>query len=99
MVSVMCRIQFKNKKRVNGLIIGLNKTIDQLATNCLCWYTHVMKGGWSSFERGISFRFKANGRTKRTCKKQDEEGSITIGLSRKMHFTNQNEMLARLPLA
>ena len=56
MVRAMCGVQLKDRKRDWMYMLGLNKTIDQLAiANSFHWYGHVLSRGWSCIEKGIRF--------------------------------------------
>ena len=75
MLRTMCEVQLKDRKRADDLMLGLNEMIDQLAmTNSVHWYGHVLR-------RALDF--EAEGRPKRTWKKQVEEESMNVGVSRK----------------
>ena len=51
------------------LMLTLSETVDQIAVeNNVCWHGHVLR--------------RKEGRSKRTWKKQVEEESIKVGLSR-----------------
>ena len=44
MVTAMCGVKLKDRKRPKDLMLGLNETIDQLAVvNIAHWYGHVMR--------------------------------------------------------
>ena len=54
MVSAMCGVQLKDRKRSKDLILGLDETIDQLAiAKCLLVWSCVEERGWSHLENGI----------------------------------------------
>ena len=69
----MCGVQLKHEEIYNILqILGLIETIDQLAMV-------------NSIRRAMEFEVKGQwkkGRPKRTCKKEVEEQSMKVGLSR-----------------
>ena len=77
----MFRMQLKGRKRSQNLMLmlGLIEIIDLLAmANCIRWYGHVLR-------RALDFEFEGQwkkGRQKRTCKKQVEEESVKVGLTR-----------------
>ena len=69
------------------LMLGLNKTIDQLAmANSVHWYGHVLRRQDDHVLRSaLHFEFEGQrkkGRLKRTWKKQVEEESVKVGLRR-----------------
>ena len=58
MVIAMCKIQLKDRKRSMDLMfmLDLNETMDHLAVaSSVCWYGHVLSGGWSRLDKGIRF--------------------------------------------
>ena len=56
MVRAMCGVQFKDRERFTDLMLILSETIDQLAmANSVRWYGHVLRRGWSYFEKGTRF--------------------------------------------
>ena len=69
------------------LMVGLNETVDQLAmANSVCWYGHVLRREDGHFLR-LALDFDVEGerkkwRPKRTWKKQVQEESMKVGLSR-----------------
>ena len=89
MVSTMCGVQLKDGKRPMELMLmlGLSETLDHLAmAGSVCWYGHVLRR-----EDGHVFRralgIYAEGRRNKgwpnmTWKKQVEEESMKVGLSR-----------------
>ena len=66
-------------------MLGLNETMDQLAmANSVCWYGHLFRRE-DDFVLRRSLHFEVEGqrmkeRPKRTCDKQIEEKSMSIGL-------------------
>ena len=68
-------------------MLGLNETIDQLTmVNSVCWNGHALrrKDG-HVLRRALHFEVEGqrkNVRSKRTCKKKDEEESVKVGLRR-----------------
>ena len=89
MVRAMRGVQFKDRKGSTDLMLmlGLNKTIDQLAmASSVCWYGHVLRReNGHVLRRALDFVVegqKKNGWPKRTWKKQVEEESVKIGLRR-----------------
>ena len=86
-VRAMCGVQIKDRKRSKDLMLGLNESSDQLAmANSVCWYGHVLRreNGYV-LRREIYFEVEdqwMKGRLERTWKKQVEEESVKVGLSR-----------------
>ena len=68
-------------------MLGLNKTIDQLAmANSVRWHGNVLREDGHVFRTALYFEVEGQrkkGRPKRTWKKQVEEGSVKVGLRRK----------------
>ena len=66
-------------------MLGLSETIDQLAmANSVHWYGYVLRrGDGHVLRRALDSeveRQRKKGRLKRTCKQQDEEESMKVGL-------------------
>ena len=82
----MCGVQLKDRKRSKDLMLmlGLNETIDQLATaNSVRWNGHVSKREDGQILRTLDFEVEGQrkkGRLKTTWEKQVEEESVKVGL-------------------
>ena len=101
MVSAMCGVQLKDRKRATDLMLmlGLGETMDQLAiANSVHWYGLVLRKEDSHVLRTIlNFEFEGQrkkGRLMRTWKKQVEEESVQIGLRREDALCNRSGVLA-----
>ena len=85
MVRAMCGMQLKGTKRSTDLM-GLNKAIDQLdIANSVCYYCHAVSREDGHVLRALDFDVdnqRKKGRRMRTGKKQVEEESVKVGLSR-----------------
>ena len=85
----MCGVQLlEDRKRAKDLMLGLNETIDQLATaNSVRWNGHVLRReDGHVLRRALDCEVEGQwkkGRPKRTWKTQDEEESVKVGLRRK----------------
>ena len=90
MVRAMCGVQLKERKRsidlYKMLMLGMNKTIDQLAmANSVCWCGRVLRreDGHRVLRRALHFEVggqRKKWRPKRTWKRQDEEESVKVGM-------------------
>ena len=89
MVRAMCGVQLKGRKRSMDLMfmLGLNETIDQLATASIVhWYCHVLgREDGHVLRMALDFEVqhqRRKGRSKRTWKRQVEKESMKVGLRR-----------------
>ena len=67
MVTAMCGVQLKDRKRSKDLMLmlGLNETISQLAmANNVCWYAHVLRRDDGHVLRTLDLRLKVKERNK-----------------------------------
>ena len=84
----MCGVQLKDRKRSTDLMcmLGLNKTIDQLAmANSVRWYAHMLREDGHVLGRSLDFEAEGQrkkARAKMTWKKQVEEERVKVGLRR-----------------
>ena len=89
MVRAMCGVQLKARKRSTNLmlILGLNETIDQLVmASCFHCYGHVLRRvDGHVLRRALDFNCEGQRkkcRQERTWKKQVEEESVKVGLTK-----------------
>ena len=92
-MRAMCGVQLKDRKRSTGLMfmLGLSETRDQLAmAHTVHWFGHILRR-----EDGVILRRaldlevdgqRTKGRLRRTWKKQVEDESVNVGLSREDAF-------------
>ena len=52
-VSAMCGVQLKRRKRAKELMLGLSETMDLLVlANSICWYGNLLRGGLIMYLEG-----------------------------------------------
>ena len=55
-MRAMCGVQLKDRKRFTDLMLGMNKTIDQLAmANSVSWYGDVLRREGGRLKKGIIY--------------------------------------------
>ena len=85
MLSAICGVQLKDRKRSTDLMLGLSEAMDWLAMAISVHCCVLRRVDGHFLRRALAFGFEGQrkiGRPKRIWKKQVEEESVKVGLGR-----------------